>query len=113
MSGMLVASSTRVFAVTNCTRPRKYCDYEANICDGGMFVRVLWQFLRALSLNDLDDYQIVKKFKRGNYSKVFESINLGTNGKCVIKVLKPVKKNKVRRKTKSSEVLREITNVAN
>ena len=33
---------------------------------------------------------------RGKYSEVFEGINTKSNEKCIIKILKPVKKKKVR-----------------
>lgn len=38
--------------------------------------------------SDQDDYQVVRKLGRGKYSEVFEGINITTNAKCVIKVLK-------------------------
>lgn len=44
-----------------------------------------------------DDYEVVRKVGRGKYSEVFEGINLANNQKCIIKILKPVKKKKVRR----------------
>ena len=37
---------------------------------------------------------------RGKYSEVFEGINVMNNEKCVIKVLKPVKKKKIKREIK-------------
>lgn len=37
---------------------------------------------------------------RGKYSEVFEGINVVNNQKCVIKVLKPVKKKKIKREIK-------------
>src|ERR1700760_4088151 len=37
---------------------------------------------------------------RGKYSEVFEGINVGNYQKCVIKVLKPVKKKKIKREIK-------------
>lgn len=45
--------------------------------------------------SDQDDYEVVRKVGRGKYSEVFEGINVNTNEKCVIKILKPVKKKKV------------------
>lgn len=42
-----------------------------------------------------DDYEVVRKVGRGKYSEVFEGINVTTNEKCIIKILKPVKKKKV------------------
>ncbi|KAJ1554537.1 Casein kinase II subunit alpha, partial [Cladochytrium tenue] len=47
-----------------------------------------------------DDYEIVKKIGRGKYSEVFEGINVSSNDRCVIKVLKPVKKKKIKREVK-------------
>ncbi|GJW99364.1 casein kinase II subunit alpha-2 [Tanacetum coccineum] len=43
---------------------------------------------------DQDDYEVVRKVGRGKYSEVFEGINVNSNEKCVIKILKPVKKKK-------------------
>lgn len=47
-----------------------------------------------------DNYEIVCKVGRGKYSEVFEGINVSNNEKCVIKVLKPVKKKKIKREIK-------------
>jgi serine/threonine protein kinase len=35
-----------------------------------------------------DDYQLVRKLGRGKYSEVFEAINVTSNNKCVVKILK-------------------------
>lgn len=35
-----------------------------------------------------DDYQLVRKLGRGKYSEVFEAINITSNEKCVVKILK-------------------------
>jgi casein kinase II subunit alpha len=37
---------------------------------------------------------------RGKYSEVFEGVNVVSGAKCVIKVLKPVKKKKIKREIK-------------
>lgn len=49
-----------------------------------------------------DNYEIVRKIGRGKYSEVFEGIALDTEEErsCVIKVLKPVKKKKIKREIK-------------
>jgi serine/threonine protein kinase len=39
-----------------------------------------------------DHYEIVRKIGRGKYSEVFEAVNVLSQEKCVIKILKPVKK---------------------
>lgn len=45
--------------------------------------------------SDQDDYEVVRKVGRGKYSEVFEGVNIVNNERCVIKILKPVKKKKV------------------
>jgi len=42
-----------------------------------------------------DDYEVVRKVGKGKYSEVFEGIHTTNNEKCIIKILKPVKKKKV------------------
>lgn len=38
---------------------------------------------------------MVRKVGRGKYSEVFEGVHCTNNEKCIIKILKPVKKKKV------------------
>ncbi len=49
---------------------------------------------------DQEDYEVLRKVGRGKYSEVFEGINTVTSEKCIIKILKPVKKKKIRREIK-------------
>jgi len=74
----------KVFAEVNAGRPKDYWNYE------------------ALSVNwgDQDDYEIVRKVGRGKYSEVFEGVNVTNSEKCIIKILKPVKKKKIKREIK-------------
>ena len=53
----------------------------------------------------------MKKIGRGKYSEVFSGINIVYNTKCVIKVLKPVKKKKIKREIKILQNLRGGTNI--
>uniref|UniRef100_A0A803KY72 Casein kinase II subunit alpha n=1 Tax=Chenopodium quinoa TaxID=63459 RepID=A0A803KY72_CHEQI len=71
-------SKARVYTDVNVVRPREYWDYES--------LTVQW--------GDQDDYEVVRKIGRGKYSEVFEGINVNSNERCVIKILKPVKKKK-------------------
>ena len=48
-----------------------------------------------MSHRNQDDYEVVRKVGRGKYSEVFEGVNTVNNQKCIIKILKPVKKKKV------------------
>jgi casein kinase II subunit alpha len=54
---------------------------------------------------DTDNYEIVRKIGRGKYSEVFEGVNIANRDKCVIKVLKPVKKKKIKREIKILQIL--------
>ena len=54
----------------------------------------LRSLIRVL-FSDQDDYEVVRKVGRGKYSEVFEGINVNSNERCIIKILKPVKKKKV------------------
>ena len=51
-------------------------------------------------LSAQDNYEIVRKIGRGKYSEVFEGVSILNDIKCVIKVLKPVKKKKIKREIK-------------
>ena len=54
-----------------------------------------------------DDYEIISKIGRGRYSEVFEALNLLTNETVVVKMLKPVKKEKVRREIMCLEAVQD------
>jgi len=77
-------SIARVYAHVNSQQPREYWDYEN--------LQIQW--------GDIDNYEVVRKIGRGKYSEVFEGINMLNNEKCVIKILKPVKKKKIKREIK-------------
>ena len=47
-----------------------------------------------------DNYEVVRKVGRGKYSEVFEGVHSPTGDLCVIKILKPVKKKKIKREIK-------------
>jgi casein kinase II subunit alpha len=58
-----------------------------------------------------DNYEIVRKVGRGKYSEVFEGVDITNDEKCVIKILKPVKKKKIKREIKILQNLAGGTNV--
>lgn len=88
-------SVARVYADANSLKPSDYWDYD------------------NLSINwgPQDNYEIVKKIGRGKYSEVFAGVNVAENKKCVIKILKPVKKKKIKREVKILLNLRGGTNI--
>ncbi|XP_010906281.1 casein kinase II subunit alpha-2 isoform X3 [Elaeis guineensis] len=78
------ASKARAYADINVHRPNEYWDYES--------LTVQW--------GEQDDYEVVRKVGRGKYSEVFEGVHCANNEKCIIKILKPVKKKKIKREIK-------------
>ena len=79
-------SRSRVYADVNVKRPREYWDYESLVVNWG----------------DQEDYEVVRKIGRGKYSEVFDGYNVVNKQRCVIKILKPVKKKKIKREIKVS-----------
>ncbi|KAI7852599.1 Pkinase-domain-containing protein [Circinella umbellata] len=77
-------SIARCYADVNTKMPKTYWDYDN--------LQVQWGLQ--------DNYEIIRKVGRGKYSEVFEGINITNGEKCVIKVLKPVKKKKIKREIK-------------
>jgi len=88
-------SRARVYADVNVHRPRDYWDYEA--------LTVNW--------GDQEEYEVIRKIGRGKYSEVFEGMNVVNNTKCVIKILKPVKKKKIKREIKILQNMCGGTNI--
>jgi len=74
----------RLYHDVNVHRPREYWDYEVLSVNWGC----------------QDDYEVSRKVGRGKYSEVFEGVHATTGDRCVIKILKPVKKKKIKREIK-------------
>lgn len=77
-------SCARVYADVNVKRPRDYWDYEN--------LTVTW--------GDQEKYEVIRKIGRGKYSEVFDGMNIVSGERCVVKILKPVKKKKIKREIK-------------
>lgn len=80
-SNSVNTSISKVYADVLASKPQSYWDYEN--------VNIKW--------NSQENYEIIKKLGRGKYSEVFLGIDLTKGDKCVIKVLKPVKRKKIKR----------------
>ncbi|WZZ24041.1 hypothetical protein YC2023_007442 [Brassica napus] len=88
-------SKAHVYTDVNVIRPKEYWDYES--------VNVEWEevvWFSSVYDRKQNDYEVVRKVGKGKYSEVFEGINMNSNEKCIIKILKLVKKRKIRREIK-------------
>ncbi|GAB0495561.1 hypothetical protein MMPV_006863 [Pyropia vietnamensis] len=88
-------SVSAVYANVNVHRPPAYWDYD--------MVSVPW--------GDQERYVIVRKIGRGKYSDVFEGVNVMAGAPCVVKILKPVKKKKIKREIRILQALAGGTNI--
>lgn len=99
MNGTTAASAgnsiARVYANACASLPKEYWDYESFEFD--------W--------SPQENYQIVKKVGRGKYSEVFLGWNLSLRQYCIIKVLKPVKRKKIKRECKILHNLAQGPNI--
>lgn len=107
----------RVYADVNEHMPRSYWDYDSVNISWGVLenYEVVRKIGESPSLSQAGITKQKQKLKnrgtgnsnvlsiisgRGKYSEVFEGINVVNYQKCVIKVLKPVKKKKIKREIK-------------
>jgi len=88
-------SLARVYVDANTNRSPDYWDYENINIDWG----------------DQNDYEVIRNIGRGKYSEVFSGYNVRNGWKCVVKVLKPVKKKKIKREIKILQNLSGGTNI--
>ncbi|KAG1680738.1 hypothetical protein FOA52_008070 [Chlamydomonas sp. UWO 241] len=89
------SARARVHADACIERAPEYWDYES--------LSVEW--------GDQDAYEVVRKVGRGKYSEVFEGVHVQADQRCIIKILKPVKKKKIKREIKILQNLKGGTNV--
>jgi casein kinase II subunit alpha len=102
---------SRVYPEVNSTRPASYWDYENIQIDWGYNFSKLCSLFSYCLYSDQDDYEVIKKIGRGKYSEVFAGYSLKNGTKCVVKILKPVKKKKIKREIKILQNLSGGTNV--
>uniref|UniRef100_A0A1B6EX55 Casein kinase II subunit alpha n=1 Tax=Cuerna arida TaxID=1464854 RepID=A0A1B6EX55_9HEMI len=94
---MAKSSRARVYTDVNSKKPREYWDYESHIISWGQH----------------DNYQLVTRLGGGKFSDVFEAVDLTNDEKCVVKILKPIKKKKIKREIKVLQNLQGGTNIIN
>eukprot|EP00347_Sterkiella_histriomuscorum_P006618 403352081 len=66
-----------------------------------------YSYYQQLSIKwgNQDNYQLIQKLGRGKYSEVYEAACLKNNQKCVVKILKPVRTEKIYREIKILQTL--------
>ena len=79
-----------LFRLVNLKKPKEYSDDT---------VTVVW--------GSQDKYEVLRQLGKGKYGEVYEGINLqqrgrgfGDNGRCVLKIMRPVKEHRLRREVK-------------
>ena len=82
----------------------KWCGPYAKVCDDRPED---YSFYNAMNIEwgDMDNYECYKKIGRGKYSEVYLSYCKSNNRKCVVKVLKPVKSEKIYREIKILQIV--------
>jgi casein kinase II subunit alpha len=88
-------SKPKYYHDANLKKKLEYYDYEN--------LEIVW--------GQQDAYEVAKKIGRGKYSEVFEGYNVNTGQRCVIKILKPIRKKKIKREIKILQNLCEGPNI--
>ena len=70
----------------------------------------LFYINQDISLGDISKYEVNAKIGRGRYSEVYSGIIKNTDNKVVIKILKPVNKNKIKREVVILKYLKDCPN---
>jgi len=70
----------------------------------------LFYINQDIKLGDMSKYEVNAKIGRGRYSEVYSGIEKYTNQKVVIKILKPINKNKIKREAVILQYLNDCPN---
>ena len=70
----------------------------------------LFYINQDIKLGDMSKYEVNAKIGRGRYSEVYSGIEKYTNEKVVIKILKPINKNKIKREAVILQYLNKCPN---
>ena len=70
----------------------------------------LFYINQDINLGDISKYEVNAKIGRGRYSEVYSGIIKNTDNKVVIKILKPVNKNKIKREVVILKYLKDCPN---
>lgn len=62
--------------------------------------REYWNDQLNIEWGEQDKYEVMGQLGKGKYGEVFEGINLEDNGRCVVKIMRPVKEQRLKREIK-------------
>lgn len=68
---------------------------------------------QSLNKGNAEDYQLIEKLGRGRYGEVFKAFNITNNEICAIKVLKPIRSDKVIREINVLNRVKRGPNIIN
>ena len=117
---MVPAGTARVHADVNLRRPKGYHDYQAmklewgwglHAASGGHAQRarpgwacVMGRAAAARRACRSDDFSDLVEVGRGKYSTVFEGRARSTGARCIVKILKPTREERIKREVKILQV---------
>lgn len=65
-----------------------------------------WNDVCDIQWGDQSKYEVMQQLGKGKYGEVFEGVDTQTNSRCVIKIMRPVKEQRLKREIK---ILRHVS----
>lgn len=65
-----------------------------------------WNDVCNIDWGSQDKYEVLQQLGKGKYGEVFEGVNIESNKRCVVKIMRPVKEQRLKREIK---ILRLVT----
>jgi len=59
-----------------------------------------WNDVCNIEWGNQDKYEVLQQLGKGKYGEVFEGVNTETNQRCVVKIMRPVKEQRLKREIK-------------
>eukprot|EP00882_Tetradesmus_deserticola_P028749 GHRQ01032033.1.p1 GENE.GHRQ01032033.1~~GHRQ01032033.1.p1 ORF type:complete len:224 (+),score=71.81 GHRQ01032033.1:138-809(+) len=59
-----------------------------------------WNDVCSIEWGNQEKYEVLQQLGKGKYGEVFEGVNLEDGGRCVVKIMRPVKEQRLKREIK-------------